>query len=237
MPKFRKKEGKKKQASKNQDSRLLKYAFISGILIVILFVLSIILNILFADNTSALQTMSIVQNVLMIIFTFYFFLGFIILGRRYSRLLKITSILIIVLVIGYYFLMLFSAGVFGENLMLKLDEKVKLIGFNSATEFFDYISANQTESQQYTEFILQEIIPLILPILLIFFAYLLIAFVLFILFGVGLIKMGRDVEYARIAGILEIVGICTMILFVGIFVWLVAYAYMLIILYKESKKK
>jgi len=236
MPKFSKKEDKKNQAFKGDDSKKLKYAFISGILIVALFILSAIFNLLFSDNAKVLQAISIIQSVLTIIFTFYFFLGFIILGRKYSNLLKISSILIIILVVGYYFLMLFSAGFFGNNLMLKLDEKTKSVGFNSANEFFDYLNTNPTESQKYSDFIVQEMIPLILPMLIILLSFLLVAFVLFILFGVGLIKIGKDVKYARLAGILSIVGICTLVFFVGILVWLVAYVYMLIILFKESKK-
>ena len=64
MPKLRKKEGKKNQTFKNQNSRLLKYAFISGILIVFLFLLSVILNVLFSGNSETLQIVSIIQNVL-----------------------------------------------------------------------------------------------------------------------------------------------------------------------------
>jgi hypothetical protein len=99
------------------------------------------------------------------------------------------------------------------------------------------INTNQVEYQEYADFMVQEMIPLILPMLIILLSFLLLMFVLFILFGVGLIKIGKNVEYAKIAGILAIVGICTMIIFVGIFIWLIAYVYMLIILFKESKKK
>jgi hypothetical protein len=237
MSKFRKKKGKKNQEFQNQDSKFLKYAFISGILIVFLFILSVVLNILFSDNTGVLRIISIAQNVLTIIFTFYFFLGFIILGRRYNKLLKIASILMIIIVVGYYFLVLFSASFFGKNLMLKLDEKVKSVGFNSTTEFFDYLSNNQTEAQKYSEFITKDIVPLILPMAIIIFSYLLIVLIVSILFGAGLIKLGGIVKYARIAGILGIIGICTMILFIGFFIWIVAYVFMLIILFRESRKK
>jgi len=237
MPRSRKKEGKKNQALRNQDSKRLKYAFISGILLILVLIFSVVLNILFSGNTGALQIVSIVQNVLTIIFTLYFFLGFIILGRKYGNLLKIASILMIILIIGYYFLALFSAGFFGKNLMLKLDEKVKSVGFNSATEFLDYLNTNQLEAQKYSDFIIKEIIPLILPIVIIVFVYLLIVLVASILFGAGLIKIGGDVKYARIAGVLEIVGVCTLIIFVGILISLVAYVFMLIVLFRESKKK
>jgi len=236
MPKVRKKEGNK-QAFRNQDSINLKYAFISGILIAVLLVFSIILNLLFAENTGVLQAASIIQNVLTIILTFYLFFGFVILGKKYSNLLKITSILIIILIVVFYLLMLFSATFFDKSLMPKLDEKVKSIGFGSATEFLDYISTNSTESQKYTDFMMQEVIPLILPLLILFLCYFLISFVLCILFGVGLIKIGNNVKYGKIAGILTIVGVCTMIIFIGIFVWLAAYVFMLIILFNESRKK
>jgi len=237
MPKFRKKEGMKRQAFKNQNTKYLKYAFISGILLVFLFILSTILNILFAGNAEALQIISITQNVLTIIFTFYFFLGFVIIGKKYNNLLKIASILMIILIVGYYLLMLFSASFFGKNLMLKLDEKAKSVGFDSVTEFFDYLNTNQTEAQNYSDFIINEIIPLILPMIITIFAYLLIVLVASILFGAGLIKIGGDVKYARVAGILGIIGVCTMIILVGILVWLVAYVFMLIILFNEAKKK
>jgi len=237
MPKVRKKEGNKKPAFKNQDLKRLRYAFISGILIIVLFVLSIILNNLFTDNIETLQILSMIQNVLTIIFIFYFFSGFILLGREYDRLLKVASILMIILIVGFYLLMLFSASFFGKNMILNLDEKVKSIGFNSATEFFDYLSTNQAEAQQYSDFIVNEVIPLILPLVIMIFAYLLVFLVAAIIFGVGLIKIGGDVKYAKIAGILEIIGAGTMIFFVGIFIWLGAYIFMLIILFRESKKQ
>ena len=237
MPGFRKKEGKKGQAFKNRDSRFLKYAFISGILLVILFSLSVILNIIFSENTEILQLISILQNVFTIVFVFYFFYGFFILGKKYDRFLKIISVLLLFLLLGYYVLSIFSPYFFSKNLMLKLDEKAESIGFDSATEFFDYLNANPTESQKYSEFIVQEMIPLILPMLILIFSYLLIAFTLFILFGVGLIKIGKEIKYARVAGILGIVGICTALLLIGIFLLLISYVFMIIILFKESKVK
>jgi len=241
MSKFSKKESKKKQNFKNQDSKFLKYAFISGILIVVLFVLSIILNLIFIGNARALQTITLIQNVLTIVFVFYFFYGFFVIGRRYGKFLKIISALIILIFLGYCLLNLFSPYFFGKDLMLKLDEKANSVGFDSAVEFFNYINTNintnQVEVQEYTDFMVREMIPLILPILIVFLSYLLMAFILFILFGVGLIKIGNDVKYARVAGILAVIGICTMIILIGIFVWLVAYVFMLIILLKESRKK
>ena len=232
MSGFRKKEGKK-----NQENRFLKYAFISGILLFLLFFLSIILSLLFVGNSEALYMISILQSVLTIIFVFYFLYGFFLIGKRYSNFLKITSILMIIFFLAFYLLSLSSPYFFGKNLMSNLDEKAKSIGFSSATEFFDYINTNPTESQKYSGFIVQEIIPAILPFLIIIISYLLIVSTLFILFGVGLIKIGKDVKYARIAGILGIIGICTMIIAIGFFVWFAAYVYMIIILFNESRKR
>lgn len=58
-----------------------------------------------------------------------------------------------------------------------------------------------------------------------------------IFFGVGLLKLGKDVELSKAAGVLNIVGGATTIIFVGVIVLFVAFILEMIILFKESEKK
>ena len=60
--------------------------------------------------------------------------------------------------------------------------------------------------------------------------------VLSILNGVALLKLKGKVSLAETAGILEIIGGATLIIFIGIFVLLAAYIVEIIMFFKASKK-
>ncbi len=51
------------------------------------------------------------------------------------------------------------------------------------------------------------------------------------------LKLGKNVEYSNLAGILEIVGGATVFIGIGFLVLVVAFVFEIIILFNESKKK
>ena len=55
-----------------------------------------------------------------------------------------------------------------------------------------------------------------------------------ILFGIALLGIRKKVKYAKIAGILEIIGGFTLIIFVGFILMLVAFVFEIIILKREA---
>jgi hypothetical protein len=224
---------KKSSEKKSSEKKFLKYAFISGIILVILSIIGAVLNNILPDY---INVIAIILEIFGLIFSISFTYGFIILGRRHSKFLKIVSILMIIFSILFSLCSFFTSGSFEKNMKSQLDEKTKTIGFNSSQEFFNYLNVNPQESENYSNFILQDIIPVVLPFVILVLSFFLIGLVLAILFGAGLIKIGSEVKYAKVAGILSIVGACTIIIFVGFLVLLIAYVYMMIILYRESKK-
>jgi hypothetical protein len=205
--------------------------------LIALTIIQLILSSILLESNSLSDYLSIVFSVLGLVFSFLFLYGFVIIGKRYSKFLKVISVLMIIIFVFYSICSFFTAGTFEKDLTNQLDEKAKTIGFNSSQEFFEYIDANPQGSEDYANFLLKEIIPIVLPFILLMVSLLLITIVLLILFGVGLIKVGNDVRYARVTGILTIVGACTAIIFIGLLVLLISFAYMLVMLYRESRQK
>jgi uncharacterized membrane protein len=100
---------------------------------------------------------------------------------------------------------------------------------------------NLTETQAelfWTElFSDAEFMALLGSVLLLLVLYLLTWLVISILFGIALIKLRKDVKYAKVTGILEIVGACTSIIIIGIPVLIVAFVFEIVIMLNESKKQ
>jgi len=61
-------------------------------------------------------------------------------------------------------------------------------------------------------------------------------FLLIILFGIGIKKLGNKIKYSRITGILYIISGATMIILIGFILVLVANFYSIALLFNESKK-
>ena len=105
------------------------------------------------------------------------------------------------------------------------------------------IDANNTAdlTSEQSTLLSEQILPLYIkffkPLLILFVGIFLGSVILSILFGIGLIQIRKKVKYAKVAGILELVGGATLILLgLGLLPMFVAYIFELIILYSESKK-
>lgn len=205
-----KKQGQSKVSfvgdSSKDYSKWFKIAAISGILF-------LILPIIFSFFSGASSIISFILFLIVVIVSFFFYWGFVLLGKKYdSRLLKIISWIFIILLVLFLILQiigLFSPG-FLENFLPKQNV--------SSGDIQDLAGA---------------LVGILLGVLI--FAIILLI-ILGILFGIGLMKLKEKVAYAKAAGILNIIGSATLIIGVGVLVLFVAKIFEIILLFKESKK-
>jgi hypothetical protein len=164
--------------------------------------------------------------------------GFFVLGKKYKQgLVKGFSIYFIVI------------GVILMILILLLMPRLQ--GFVSSVENFQGLETQmQTLSEKYggeDNIPQEEIDKLTEPyadITLIFLKWFLIGYGLLVIFygiprifyGIGLLKLQKQVELSKAAGILNIIGGATMIVFVGGILMGIAFILEMIILFKESAK-
>ena len=213
------------------DSKILKYAWISGIAMAVLILLNSLVS-GFVKNGAYSFVSGLLFQVFVLIFTY----GFYVLGKRYeSKLLKVISILMISFVVISYLITLAYLNPIAEKVtlitnQLVTDANIQLEDLNSLTQ-------EQQESLGLALMQNQEFLSIVWMIVGLFASYFIVWIILSILFGVALIKLKDKVVYSKIAGILEIVGAATLIVFgLGALVLIVAFVYELIILYKESRK-
>jgi len=210
-------------SSSDKNSLFFRYTFFSGVALAIFMLLGFFVFV---------PAISIITTILMIIFI----CGFYALGKRYdSKLLKVTSILLILLIFASIFVASFSISPMTQKMVVLVGETA----INAGIGITDITTMTSEQQTILGQALMQN--PEFLRIAGIFFglllAYLLGIIILSILLGVGLIKLKDNVDYAHVAGILQVVGGATIILFgVGFLVLLVAFVYNLIIMYKESKK-
>ena len=183
-----------------------------------------------------------IATVLSLILSVFFLYGFYVLGKKYNNLLKIVSlILILFLIFSSFFSWIFVSPLLinvSEDLGKIVLDKTKIWGIDITN------ADNLTEEQSILFF--QEVVDAVkenqelsgnLFLLVIsFFSYLLVLFVFMILFGVGLIKIRKEVKYARLTGILQIIGVVTSIIFIGFFLLFAVAILEIVILFNESKK-
>lgn len=211
------------------DSKILKYAWISGIIIAVLVILNSITYGL-EKNNIYFFIFGLFFQILIILFI----AGFYVIGKRYeNKLLKIVSILTIAFVIIFY--IVFSIY------MTPALVKMASISAKSAVDynFTDLNNLNQEQQELFGSVLLQnpDFISAMRIVVVNSATYFISWIVLSILFGVALIKLRDRVVYSKIAGILQIIGAATLIIFgLGAIVLLAAYIYEFIILYRESKK-
>jgi len=149
-----------------------------------------------------------------------FFYGFVILGVRYKRrLLRVISWLFIVLgILGILFQI--ALLVFPE-ILEGIFQKEAILGIKSVGDIPEFVS---------------EILAVELPILILGTLLLLIIVVFGILFGVRVLKLRDEVKFAKIVGILNIVGFSLLLVGIGIFVLFASLIFEIILLFGESKK-
>ncbi|MBP7708122.1 hypothetical protein KA107_00415 [Candidatus Pacearchaeota archaeon] len=161
--------------------------------------------------------------------------AFFVLGQRYNnKLLRVLSIL--AMVFGFVLLLtLIGFTIHTPSYFNEINQTV--IGYNATLASLN-ATGNFTESQ--ANILMQEagekIVELLLPILAIGLVLVIVFIIYIILWGVALTKLDKKVKYAKIAGILTIVGAATLIIFVGLFVLLAAAIFEIMILFDQAKK-
>jgi hypothetical protein len=230
-----KKEGSSDKKIKFKNYNWFAIAFWSGIILVLFYFFSSIFTQLLYSNTLFLSTWNIlsiiISNALMIIFSY----GFYVLGNKYNKaFLKIVSLLIIVFIIISILVSMFFVSPIISDLTVRFTEKATNFGLTENTSssevnaFWDSISTD----------------PSFMSPFFVIIGFLLVGFLFFcilsILFGASLISLNDKVRYAKLTGVLEIVGgaSCLTILgaLIGVPLMIVAFVFELIILFNESKK-
>jgi hypothetical protein len=198
---------------KSKGSIWFKIGAISGIVFLFFFFLSILLFFLFSEIIEILIIVLILGGICLILF----FYGFVCLGKKYGEgLLKVAGWMLIImegLLIMFHLAILFFPKLVGDVLFGNLFDS--LISGNSG----DILSIIASLG----------ILFAILVILFLFY------FIMFILFGVGLIKLKKESNFAKITGILTIIGTVALLFGLGILVLLVVFVFGIILLFKESK--
>ena len=200
----------------DKNSKWLKLGGICGIIILILAIISSLMTAILPQSSAVLSIILVIIFFISAISLIFFFYGFNILGKKYKKkLIRIISwILIILGILGIIFaiVLIVYPSLFGELIFTPL--------------------LNAVASDNPVDELLSVLGPFLVIILIIFFACL----VLGILFSAGLIGLRNEVKYANIAGILNIIGLCTLILLVGFLILLVSFIFEIVLLMKEGKK-
>lgn len=194
---------------------------------------------------------AILQNILITLFPlspingFYSLLGFFIslpvyyafflIGKKYDNtLLKVLSILAVV----FSALFMFGSSFVDVTNTSYLSELNQTI-FEANNSFYALNSTGNLTTEQLEVLnneIQSKILFTILPVI-IFFGIIAILFLIYCIFwGIALIKLDKKVKYAKLAGILTIVGAATSLIFIGIFLLFVAAILEIVILFNLAKK-
>ncbi len=209
-------------------SNSMKLAAWCGIFIFIFSVIVWTVSLFVGDDVNLLYNLfSLIFGLFIYGLMIVWYSGFIVLGSEFEegKLLKFISwIFIVILVIGLIILLIGSIYSIASGEILLSPDTINL-------------TSNLLDNEANFEG--SNFIGALIGLILVIFVLALLFFVLFlilrILFGVGLLKLGDKVPLAKAAGILEIVGACTLIIFVGIFVLLAAMVVEIIMFFKLSQ--
>jgi hypothetical protein len=224
----------KKIEKKEERSKIniFKIAFISGIILVFLGILGGIISSAFQSNVAFVSIWSIFQGILVLVATAIFTLGFYYLGKKYeSKFLRVMAILMIIFVVITYLINIFFISPSLQNLMQTVVQTIQGLGYD-----LNALTSEQAQILFSTLFSNTIFMGYLGIILLGFGIYILFSIIFSILFGISLLKVKDKVQYAKAAGVLEIIGGATLIIFIGLFFMVAAFIIELIIFYKESKK-
>jgi hypothetical protein len=191
-----------------KNSKWFKIAGISGILAVV-FLIALVWFFELGSLTG------LVLSFVVSIFLILFLGGFIVLGWKHNEtLLRVASWILIGAVV--LFLVFQIIGFFSPTFM-----KDMFIGGVSPSGIGDVVGS---------------ILEVMMGVVIFALIVLLSLVALGILFGVGLTKLGEKVPFAKVTGILNIIGWATLIIGVGVLVLLAAYIFGIILLFKVGKK-
>jgi hypothetical protein len=194
----------------------LKVAAWSGLISLIVSMLSI--PFVFLVKDLALRTsISIFISILGFIFGFLFLNGFLTLGKKFKN-----TLLVVMAWIGIAFaiLMLLFSLVFGI---------VSLATNVNAQELKSDSADTQFSNEDIALGFLFIFLLIWIPLSLFMGAY-------SILFGIGILKLKDKIQYAKPAGILNIVAGATYIILIGLLVRVVAYIFEIMMFFNASKK-
>jgi membrane protein insertase Oxa1/YidC/SpoIIIJ len=168
-----------------------------------------------------------------------FIYGFVILGDKYKNgLVRGFAIYFIVLAVIVMILsiiaMPYLQGLvsYAENLG-DIEGEIEALSSQYGGE--ENIPKEELEAltSEFTDFGLK-----MMKWFLIFYVFFFVLYgIPYIFFGIGLLKLSKDVELSKAAGIMNIVGGAATIIFIGAFLIFVAFILEIIILFKESGKK
>ena len=160
--------------------------------------------------------------------------AFFVVGKRYKNsLLKITAVLLFILLVLVSVFILLGPVIFKTNLQ-QLDQIA--LRYNQT---ISNLALNQTFAESIQDIenpLLTEITPIVAPfIATLLFLYLAYA-ITSILFGISLIKISKEVPYAKFAGILIVIVPILLFFFFGVFVIIAAWILQIMILFDQAKK-
>jgi len=201
------------------NSKWLQIGGISGIIFLVFIVLSTVLGMMI--KPSFLSPFSSIFTFILFLSYILFLYGFAILGKKYSnKLVKIASWSFIILAILFIVLQIFLM-IFPEIIV---------------DVFFSSLKETTTLSSLDFAAIYSQLLGGLFKILLIFILIAFLSLILNILLGIGLLKLKDEVEKAKIAGILHILGGVLLIILIGAPILFVAFIFDIVLLLKESKK-
>ena len=219
--------------------KAIKTAAICGIIIIAWGIFSFLSQIIFLGFGlhKASISFSIFTGIILSVTSILFYHGFFIMGRRYNAdFLKGVSVYLMFFCI---LMLLVSIPLifYAKNTYSSFDVKgarEKLEKINITYGGWENVPREVMETEFKNIFS-----PLlwVIGLMIIFYIFLFLFYgIPKILFGAGLLKIGKKVEYARITGILNIVAGATMIIFIGYFIFLVAFIFEIVLLFAEANK-
>lgn len=200
--------------------RWLKIAGLSGIAMVVLGVLFAVFNSgILGIKTPFSSSFSFVVLLLSLISLVLFYYGFLSLGKSYSNnLVKFAS---------YAFIIFTALIIVLQNLLMIYPD---FIPSAFLTPLNELAASASLDAEIYSQ-ILSLPSDLLISLLLVWLIFLLLNVIL----GIGLIKL-REVKHSKIAGILQIIGACLLIVGIGLLGLFAAFIFEIILLLKEGRK-
>lgn len=181
---------------------------------------------------------SIFTGIAVAVTSMFFYYGFFIISKKYNiRLLKGVSVYLM-----FFSILMLLVSIplifYAKNIYSSLDvegTREKLEKLNMTYGGWENVPKEVMETEFKNTF---SSFFWIIGLMVIFHIFLFLFYgIPKILFGIGLIKTGKKIEYGKICGILNIIAGATMILFMGYFIFLVAFIFEIVLLFAEAEKK
>jgi len=199
------------------SGKMIKISGISGIALVMSFVISMILILIFQQGSTVLSVFLAVLWVITSLSGMMFFYGFDILGKKYEKkTLRISS---------WIFIMLFAFLLFGIIISIIFPSFVK---DGILTPLLDSLSSNGDIIASALDAIGILLVSLVILFILIFVSGM--------VFSAGLIGLRKEIRFAFPSGLLNILGLCSLIFGIGFLALIVSAVFEIAILFREGRK-